>query len=161
MQTAFFSEVSYEVSILSLIVISGHRFYEVASSMQARVQSRRTCIILLILTWVFSIAMSSPWLVFLNFDLKYQNCFSELSTLHSRMGHSIFITLLLPPPTRHVGSVPRDYCQAKATEDSGEIQLFSSCHKDKETELPLNNNVPNYNCGFYTLPGSVHNHVLN
>ena len=61
--------------------------------MQARVQSRRTCIILLILTWVFSIAMSSPWLVFLNFDLKYQNCFSELSTLHSRIWDTVFLSL--------------------------------------------------------------------
>ena len=50
------------------------------------------------------------------------------------MAYNSYITFpLLPPPTRHVGSVPRDYCQVKATEDSRKRELFSSRHKEKET----------------------------
>ena len=46
----FILNVSYGVSILSLIVITVYRFYAVTFPIRARVQSRRTCIILLLLT---------------------------------------------------------------------------------------------------------------
>ena len=77
------------------------------------------------------------------------------------IGHNSYITLLLPPPARHVGSVPRDYCQVKATEDSRECQLFSIRSNEKETELPFNNNVHYYNSGFCTLLGIVYSYELN
>ena len=82
----FLSSVSYGVlSILSLVVITVYRYYAVAFPMRARVQSRRTCIILLLLTWVLPIVMSSPTLSWFNFSVKHQKCYSEISNNQSRI----------------------------------------------------------------------------
>ena len=94
----FFTNISYGVSILSLIVIAVYRFYAVAFPMRARVQSRRTCIILLLLTWIFPIAMSSPWLFLTHFNSKSHLCFFELSTHHLRLLNVIDISLFFFVP---------------------------------------------------------------
>ena len=94
----FFLNVSYQVSILSLIVIAFYRFYAVAFPMRARVQSRRTCIILLFLTWALPIAMCSPTLFFLNFNLKYQFCYLGLSLHHWRIWNIIRISFFFFVP---------------------------------------------------------------
>ena len=94
----FFPDVSYGVSILSLIVITGHRYYAVVFPMRARVQSRRTCIILLLLTRVLPIAMSSPTLIFFNFNLNYHSCYMILSTHHIRIWHTIRTSCLFFVP---------------------------------------------------------------
>ena len=94
----FFFYVSYGVSILSLVIITVYRFHAVVFPMHARVQSRRTCILLLFLTWVLAIAMSSPWLFFFNFNLKHQNCTLELSRHHLRIWHTIRISLFFFVP---------------------------------------------------------------
>ena len=94
-----YRHVSYGVSLLSLIITSVYRFYAVAFPTRARVQSRRTCIILLLLTWVVPIAMSSPALIFVNFSLNDQYCYTDLSIHHLRIWDTISIisfSFLLP-----------------------------------------------------------------
>ena len=86
------------MSILSLIVIAFYRFYAVAFPMRARVQSRRTCIILLFLTWALPIALCSPELFFLNFNLKYQFCYMDLSLHHWRIRNIIRISFFFFVP---------------------------------------------------------------
>ena len=84
--------------MLSLIVITGHKFYAVAFPMRARVQSRRTCIILLLLIWVLPIVISSPMLIFFDFNLKYHSCHMILSTHHIRIWHTIRTSFLFFVP---------------------------------------------------------------
>ena len=81
----FFWCVSYEVSILSLVVIAGYRFYAVAFPMPTRVQSRRSCIILLLFTWVLPIAVSIPVLFFTIFKVEHQYCFGKFSIHQSHI----------------------------------------------------------------------------
>ena len=88
----FFTRVSYGVSILSLSVITVYRFYAIAFPLRARMQNSRTRIILLFLTWLVPIAMSSPWLFFVNFSLKYHFCSFELNTEHLRVLNMIYLS---------------------------------------------------------------------
>ena len=95
---SFFYEVSYEVSMLSLTVFTVYRFYAVVFPMRARVQNRRTCIILLLFTWVLAIALSSITLFFYKFSLKYQFCFMDLSRHHLRILDTIHISFFFFVP---------------------------------------------------------------
>ena len=94
----FFVDVSYGVSILSLTVITVYRFYAVAFPMRARVHSRRTCIMLLLFTWVLALAMSSPWLFLVSFSLNSERCYTEISTHYSRLWNTMYFSFffLLP-----------------------------------------------------------------
>ena len=67
----FFINVSYGVSMLSLVVITVYRFYAVTFPMRARVQNTRACIILIFLTWVLPMTMCSPSLFFYHVVLEY------------------------------------------------------------------------------------------
>ena len=91
----FFWRVSLEVSILSLIVIANYRFYAVVFPTRAIVQSRRICIILLLLTLVLPIAVSSPIIFFNNFNVEDQFCLMELSThqLHIILWKDVYLSL--------------------------------------------------------------------
>ena len=88
----FFSNISYGVSIIPITVITVYIFYAVVFPMRARVQSRRTCIIFLLLTWVLPIAVSSPSPFWFNFNLENQNCYMELGRHHLRIWHTIRIS---------------------------------------------------------------------
>ena len=89
----FFTEVSYGVSMLSLTVIAVYRLYAVEFPMRARVQSRRTCIILLLLTWILPIVMSSPTLSFFSFNVEYQYCYMDLTGHQSRVWNIVYSSL--------------------------------------------------------------------
>ena len=99
-----FWNISCGVSILSLMVIVAYRFCAVVFPMRAREQSRRTCIILLLLTWVLPIVMPSPTFIFVKFSSKNQYCYTDFSIqrLHLRMiwdtirvSLSLFLPLLV------------------------------------------------------------------
>ena len=56
----FVINTSYGVSMSSLVVITVHRFYAVAFPMRARLESRRTRIMLLFCIWLLPIALCFP-----------------------------------------------------------------------------------------------------
>ena len=70
----FISDLSYEVSMLTLVAITVYRFFAVMFPMRARVQNKRKRLLVLLLTWVIPMAMSSPYLVFLEFNENNPFC---------------------------------------------------------------------------------------
>ena len=70
----FISDLSYGVSMLTLVAITVYRFSAVMFPMRARVQNKRKRLLVLLLTWVIPMAMSSPYLVFLEFNENNPFC---------------------------------------------------------------------------------------
>ena len=90
----FFINVSYGVSMLSLVVITVYRFYAVLFPMRARVHNTRICIVLIFLIWVLPMTICSPSLLFYHVVLEYRHfCYMEQSTRHLRIWHTIRISL--------------------------------------------------------------------
>ena len=90
----FFSNISYGVSINPITVITVYRFYAVVFPMRARVQSRRTCIIFLLLTWVLPIAVSSPSPFWFNFNLENQNTNCSQGVVRRRRKRNFRLTTM-------------------------------------------------------------------
>ena len=72
--TSFFSYLSAGVSILSFVVITVHRFYAVVYPMKKKLNTSRTCAILLVCTWLVPAAVFCPRLYFVTFATRSNSC---------------------------------------------------------------------------------------
>ena len=67
----FITDISYGVSMLTLVAITVYRFSAVMFPMRARVQNKRKRPLVLLLTWVIPMVMCSPYLIYYEFNEQF------------------------------------------------------------------------------------------
>ena len=83
-----FINFSFGVSMLSLVVITVHRFYAVAYPMRARLERLRTRVLLLLCTWLVPSAIFGPMVHFVTFEKSMNSCVSTMSE-EQHLAHSV------------------------------------------------------------------------
>ena len=78
----FLINVSYGVSMLSLVVITVHRFYAVVFPMRARLESRKTRALLLLCTWLAPISVCCSQLYGAVYIPEERTCYFNISKQH-------------------------------------------------------------------------------
>ena len=92
---SFMCEVSYSVSMLTLVAITVYRFSAVVFPIRARVQNKKKRLLVLLLTWVISVVMFSPGLVNSMYRIQDKTCILALYTEQSRIWFLALRILLL------------------------------------------------------------------
>lgn len=83
-----FINFSFGVSMLSLVVITVHRFYAVAWPLRARFERFKSCILLLLCTWIVPAAVFGTMIPFITFETSLHVCVSDMNE-HYYLVHSI------------------------------------------------------------------------
>ena len=96
----FIFEVSYGVSMLTLVAITVDRFSAVMFPLRARLKNKRKRLLVLLLTWVIPMVMFSPYLVFLEFnEFNTEKCIIYSNAVLQRrswLAANLSLFLLLP-----------------------------------------------------------------
>ena len=82
----FVREISYGVSMLTLVAITVYRFSAVMFPMRARLPNKRKRILVLLLTWLIPMAISSPYLIYNeSVNEQFQRCIWKLNWKQTRI----------------------------------------------------------------------------